>query len=1339
MFHGVPIVNYQQTKTYSLLKLTEKLLQNNVFDSYLTPQQIIVLEFIISISIEDKRIQVWEELMNGNLSLDVQRVNSAEHHDDTEGDKPTDGEEVTEVDMNDDFSQFDLEDLKQTIDGPEFVGNLSLKLRYVLWQYAIEGVTGLDQVNFGFDNPEPTDDDYILLDVEEPEPTENSPVNPSSNSENSKEAEVAKPVIREDEDYDDDDDDNYDMDEKEEESKVPDDVSQKEIDDTPSFHLEKGPNHKSIMTMQISKETLTKLRTTNVNGILANWTNIYHNFEYDRETMLKRLRLEEDDELIETGKRKRTHKDTDEVTSTKDSDKKSTVKLEKEVTDSEDKAPLDGKRPKQDDTSVAPNLGIASLSIKHLLSTIQDNKSKLDISDYELKHLLVDVRKNRSKWASDENIGQEELYDACEKVVQELRGYTEHSTPFLNKVSKREAPNYHQIIKKSMDLNTVLKKLKTFQYKTKQEFVDDVMLIWKNCLTYNSDPSHFMRAHAIAMQKKTMQLVPMIPNITIRKRAEVEKEIEEMDKDKDYEDEGEEEVAGSGRKGLNMGAHKPANPTAETAKENTPRDASVDTPASTVDVEVSSAINNIQSNEGDGESTKESTAAPEKSEALSSDAVDDDTHDGKESSKAGSSLIDKADDQKDTSITDESNAHTEPVKKDGDDDDSKATPTEGPADEAAGEDDDNDDNDEDDEEDEDDDMLTNSQAYMMERDDDKEDVEISIWKSLTAKVRAEICLKRSDYFKNDILNSQASALLKNPNKMKPFGVLFNEFKTQRELELYRQQLEQQSLMKGGFGTVVKSEDPESVAATAPNAMEANLIEKGVNEIDVDNTTFLQEYDTNNLYPDIVYGGINEDDLDKQEDVVIDIALKEGTAKQSSYLSNVDRGLTPKLNENISLIQQIRHVCHKISLIRLLQNPNYLQNQKNGNPGSMLTVHQYKYSDINDMIDIDPVSQLPTHDFRNDKNLIRKFMNKNVSKIAMTNGFETAETTAVETLTSLAGEYMTNLIKTMKIHTESESLNHNNKEEILKLSLLENGIDRPDDLFAYLENEFDKKPRKLNDVKGKLENFLKDLLRPTLQELSERNFEDESQSFLTGDFTTELTGEDFFGFKDLGLEKEFGVLSSSVPLQMLSSQFQATDGETKVQIKKLQPEEFENVRYPRISKESIDQDKFPATLLPSLRAAYERSKLFTTKPPKGVVIEEKIKRKETDPEAPGYILLEDDEVTFKTKGAARLRLPPTGKINTNYKKKLLSDAFILPEEPAKPKIEPRLDSAAGNGTVSGDNSFLLSQNDSSSALPIDLPASSSSLGLDSSSALPTSSNSNPGSFSLSLPKIEENKS
>ncbi|ODV92177.1 hypothetical protein CANCADRAFT_13900, partial [Tortispora caseinolytica NRRL Y-17796] len=61
------------------------------------------------------------------------------------------------------------------------------------------------------------------------------------------------------------------------------------------------------------------------------------------------------------------------------------------------------------------------------------------------------------------------------------------STAFLNRVNRRDAPNYYNVIKTPMDLSTVMKKLKTFQYKSKSEFVDDLMLIWKNCLIYNAD------------------------------------------------------------------------------------------------------------------------------------------------------------------------------------------------------------------------------------------------------------------------------------------------------------------------------------------------------------------------------------------------------------------------------------------------------------------------------------------------------------------------------------------------------------------------------------------------------------------------------------------------------------------------------------------------------------------------------------------------------------------------------------------------------------------------------------------------------------------------------------
>ena len=97
------------------------------------------------------------------------------------------------------------------------------------------------------------------------------------------------------------------------------------------------------------------------------------------------------------------------------------------------------------------------------------------------------------------------------------------------------------------------KKLKAIQYKSKQEFVDDLNLIWANCLKYNANPDHFLRRHALFMRKETEKLVPLIPAIVIRDRAEVEAEerrLQQADAELDGVEESDEEpiIASRGRK-----------------------------------------------------------------------------------------------------------------------------------------------------------------------------------------------------------------------------------------------------------------------------------------------------------------------------------------------------------------------------------------------------------------------------------------------------------------------------------------------------------------------------------------------------------------------------------------------------------------------------------------------------------------------------------------------------------------------------------------------------------------------------------------------------------------------
>jgi transcriptional activator SPT7 len=89
------------------------------------------------------------------------------------------------------------------------------------------------------------------------------------------------------------------------------------------------------------------------------------------------------------------------------------------------------------------NLGASSLTLKNLIARIDMKRSMVQASDAELRSLMSEVRKNRSKWASEDKIGQEELYEAAEKVLSELKAMTEHSTAFLTRVNKREAPDYY--------------------------------------------------------------------------------------------------------------------------------------------------------------------------------------------------------------------------------------------------------------------------------------------------------------------------------------------------------------------------------------------------------------------------------------------------------------------------------------------------------------------------------------------------------------------------------------------------------------------------------------------------------------------------------------------------------------------------------------------------------------------------------------------------------------------------------------------------------------------------------------------------------------------------------
>lgn len=106
-------------------------------------------------------------------------------------------------------------------------------------------------------------------------------------------------------------------------------------------------------------------------------------------------------------------------------------------------SPVAGQQPNNQGSLSSANLGASSLTLKHLIARIDAKREQVNASDAELRLLMKEVRKNRSKWASEDNVNQEELYEALDKVLTELKAHTEYSTPFLKQVNKRDAPDYY--------------------------------------------------------------------------------------------------------------------------------------------------------------------------------------------------------------------------------------------------------------------------------------------------------------------------------------------------------------------------------------------------------------------------------------------------------------------------------------------------------------------------------------------------------------------------------------------------------------------------------------------------------------------------------------------------------------------------------------------------------------------------------------------------------------------------------------------------------------------------------------------------------------------------------
>lgn len=682
------------------------------------------------------------------------------------------------------------------------------------------------------------------------------------------------------------------------------------------------------------------------------------------------------------------------------------------------------------------NLGASSLTLKHLIARIDAKRDQVLASDADLRSLMNEVRKNRSKWANEDQVGQEELYEALEKVLSELKAHTEYSTPFLTRVNKREAPDYYNIIKQPMDLGTMTKKLKQHTYKSKNEFVVDLNLIWDNCLRYNQDMSHPLRRMANGMRKEAEKLIPLIPDIVIRPRAEVEAEERRKQLGADDEDSDDEPIMSSrGRKAGGKKGSSKSRKSHRDKKEGTP----------SIDQKPVLQLNGLVAKNREG------------SEAM-------DGSNGFATPPIGS-------------IT--------PSVLNGVGSNVDAMDIDGPS-------------------------MNDLQLGGTEH--VYEDEEYKVWKQLTKKDRARIAQARFNMFKGNELNDEEPALLRSKAGIR------RHLKRKRlhEAGVYTTSLENAS------GT---EDDGSKPAETLAEGMEAQVEEE---------TVVPDYYEPLNIIPDIPQRLQWHIDADGQ---VINQHADFLQVVPPGYFISPPSQLVKKMDANLHQIQETRKLCSKIGVIKQMQ----IQAQVYTNQFSKYNPEPFVEADIEPhyYCGDGPVMATET---------CRATLQRSISKILYHAGFEEFQPCALDAITEIAGDYFHRLVRTFNLYREAEKKEIQDMdgsvsfvprftpEEILLHTLVHNGTD-VETLEAYARDDIDRLGNKLGTIHERMKAHLADLLRPALSQEAGPDgvgaFNDGSDQFVSGDFAEEL-GDDFFGFRELGLDREMGLEMLSVPLHLLQS-------------------------------------------------------------------------------------------------------------------------------------------------------------------------------------------------------------
>ncbi|GAA5801474.1 hypothetical protein HPULCUR_006922 [Helicostylum pulchrum] len=674
-----------------------------------------------------------------------------------------------------------------------------------------------------------------------------------------------------------------------------------------------------------------------------------------------------------------------------------------------------------------------NFNLKYLLQGIVANRQKTSLSDRELQNLLSDFKPHRSKWANDDRVGQEELYEACEKVLTDLKNYTEHSTPFLNKVNKREAPDYFEVIKKPMDLGTVTKKMKNLSYRSKKEFADDLYLIYDNCLTYNTNSASEYRKHAIAMRRKTERLMSRVPNISIKERieTEIEEEGDEVSEEEDHEPHRVSKKS--------SGKHMVSIERKTTPIIHSDRERSATAPLSAIDA----------------------AFLTEMDVALTPDRIGTPQHE----QYGGKHL----------------------KKQDGD---------------------------------ENIDLEQEEKKLGAEIDADMGELQDQVWRDKTKKTRAKLTTDVEKQYQFSF--GEREALMRSGLDMERFSMIEHlHDRPESVLKLIR--CEPDKFLKWterrlGQTTLYDDFDFDSSDDENLDAFFSRKISKPNKLIDdsakID--LFLPEYELTSGLPEI--DGVNED--------IIEPGEPDSTQSFSSFsmdiypeLSFPNYGLNSIIDKSNITLKKVRLMYSKCSAIR------------NNVPMSTLA----------SSIELDPIpskepqpltltcdpSKLPPLNLDSESG--HQMSQKVLTKLLTHAGFEGAKLGALNVLTDIMTDYIKTIGKTLRTYWDDYG-HKMDGDEMLLHTLYENGIMNISELESYVHDDVERGSSRLDDLHRRLQTSYQDLLSGPVQEGEEDDLLNEEETFVTGIFGEDI-GEDYFGFKNIGLDQEYNLDSLSIPSRL----------------------------------------------------------------------------------------------------------------------------------------------------------------------------------------------------------------